>query len=139
MPDEIEEAPNDQAPTDAAPEEEAPPDAPDLEQDDPLELLWSRALEAWDEDKRHVALLELALKTERLPDLAGKYRSLEKDEEKGPRAKKRLDAIVLAATQMLMAMKTPPPPKSNKVLTILTAVICAVLVSYLAWMVLHAH
>ena len=144
--DEAPEAPADEAPevsADEASADEAPEapadEAPAASDDDPLELLWRRALEEWDDDKRHAALLELALSAERLPDLAGKYRSLEKDPERGARAKKRLDAIVMAATQMLLAMKTPPPPKSNKTLTIATAVVCAALVSYLMWTILQAR
>jgi len=85
-----------------------------------------------------VALLELALTAERLPDLAGKYRALEKDPDKGERAKKRLDALVAAATQMLLSMKTPAPPKSNKPLTFLTAIVCAAMLSYLLWAITHS-
>jgi len=110
------------APAEGAPAKEAAPeeaeaesadaaDADDLAED-ALELLWKRALDAWDDPKPHAALLELALQTERLPDLAGRYRALVDDAEKGAMAKKRIDAILGAATQMLMSMKTPKPTKN---------------------------
>jgi hypothetical protein len=76
---------------------------------DPIfETLWSRVMEAWDDDKTHAALLDYALRAQRLPDAAGRYRALKDDPAKGPRAQKRLDAIVVAATQMMLAMKSPP-------------------------------
>lgn len=88
------------------------PDAPVNEKDeahDPIfETLWSRVLEAWDDDKPHAALLEYALRNERLPVAAGRYRALKDDPEKAARAQKKLDGIVVAATQMMLAMKTPP-------------------------------
>ena len=73
-----------------------------------FELLWRRNLEAWDDDKPHRAILEHALTSDKLPDLAGRYRALKDDAEKGARAQKKIDGIVVAATQMLMATKTPP-------------------------------
>lgn len=104
--------------------------------DEGLEVLWRNATEAWDDDKRHVALLEYALRADVLPDLAGRYRALKDDPEKGAMAKKRIDAIVGAATAALHAMKTPPPPKTNRWLTILTAIVCAATLVYLAWLML---
>ena len=86
-----------------------------------------------------VSSVDYALQTENLPDLAGRYRALKDDPEKGEYAQKRIDAIVVAATQMLASMKTPPPPKSNKVLTIAVAIVCACVMSWLAWTVLKAH
>ena len=74
-----------------------------------LDALWGRVLEAWDDDKPHHALLEYAIREQKLPDVAGRYRAIkEKDAEKAARAQKKLDGIVIAATQMLMAMKSPP-------------------------------
>ena len=73
-----------------------------------LQTLWGRVLEAWDDDKAHNALLDYALRAELLPEVAGHYRALKDDAEKGERAKKRIDAIVIAATQMMLAQKTPP-------------------------------
>jgi hypothetical protein len=77
-----------------------------------FEALWKRTLEAWDEDKPHAAILEHALKSEKLPDLAGRYRALKDDPDKGTRAQKKIDGIVIAATQMLMATKSPTRTKT---------------------------
>jgi hypothetical protein len=104
--------------------------------DDPLfETLWARVLEAWDEDKPHQALLQYALRAEHLPDLAGRYRALKEDAAKGERAKKQIDAIVNAATQMMLAMKTPPRVKPPVSLTITAFTIAALVMALLAWAV----
>lgn len=88
--------------------------APDDTGDELFETLWKRVLEAWDDDKPHGAALEYAVRSEQLPILAGRYRALQEDPDKGARAKKKLDALVVAATQMLMATKTPPPGKAPR-------------------------
>jgi hypothetical protein len=94
-----------------------------------FEALWKRTLEAWDEDKPHAALLDHALKNEKLPDLAGRYRSLKDDPVKGARAQKKIDGIVVAATQMLMATKTPPRTKMpwqwSAAAALMFAIVCA--------------
>ena len=77
---------------------EAPAPAERLEEDAPpdpiMDALWGRALEAWGDDKVHLALLDHAMRTHNLPDLAGRYREVKEggDEAKQPQAKKRLDA-----------------------------------------------
>ena len=104
-----------------------------------LEALWKRVLEAWDDEKAHAALFEHAVREQRLPETAGRYRALIDDPEKGARAKKKLDAIVLAATQMLMAMKTPKPGKVPIGITLTAFGICAVLLTWLGWALWGHH
>ena len=82
------------------------------EADTLFEALWAKAMEDWDNDKPHQAILSHALDKQLLPELAGRYRKLQDDPEKGARAKKKIDGIVIAATQMMMATKTPPPTKT---------------------------
>jgi hypothetical protein len=100
-----------------------------------LEALWARVLDAWSDEKTHAALLEHALRGQRLPEIAGRYRALTSDPEKGDLAKRRLDAIVAAATQMLASMKTPKPGKVPLPITLSAVGICAVLLGWLAWAV----
>ncbi len=65
---------------------------------------------AWDDEKPHAALLDHALRAQALPELAGRYRvACLTIPSAAPLAKKKLDLIVLTATQSLLAMKTPPP------------------------------
>ena len=96
-----------------------------------FEALWERALEAWDDDKPHVAILEHALRTESLPELAGRYRALKDDPAKGPRAQKKIDGIVVAATQMLMATKTPPRTKTPWQWTAAAAIVFGLVCAFL--------
>ena len=104
-----------------------------------LDALWKRVLDAWDDDKTHAALLDHAMRAERLPDIAGRYRALADDPEKGALARKKLDAIVLAATQMLLSMKTPKPGKVPLPITLSAFGICALLLLWLAWAVFGKH
>ena len=98
-----------------------------------LDSLWSRVLEAWDDDKPHHALLEYALRAQKLPEVAGRYRAVKETEpEKAVRAQKKLDGIVIAATQMLMAMKSPPD--RFKLPPAITATFFAVSMLLLAWL-----
>ncbi len=102
-----------------------------------LETLWDRALEAWEEDKVHAALLEFALRRHKLPDLAGRYRKVKDDEKLGPKAQKRLDAIVIAATQMMMATKTPVRTKNPPWLNATAAAVTVVLLGGLIYAVFY--
>jgi hypothetical protein len=100
----------------ASPSEAKP--AMDETDDAIFETLWGRVLEAWDDDKPHAAVLEYSLRAQRLPDLAGRYRALKDDRDKGERAQKKLDGIVTAAMQMMMATKTPPRDKPPRNITL---------------------
>lgn len=107
---------------------------PDEDPKDPvLEALWKRVLEAWDDDRTHAALLDHAVRAQALPEIAGRYRALSEDPEKGALAKKKLDGIVTAATQMLMSMKTPKPGKTPLPITLSAAGVAALLLGWLAW------
>ena len=107
---------------------------------DPLfEALWKRVLEAWDDDKPHNAALSHALEHEQLPVIAGRYRKLLDDPEKGPRAKKKIDGIVVAATQMLMATKTPAREKLPWQWTASVAAAFILVVAFLAYKILLRH
>lgn len=98
-----------------------------------LEALWDRVTSAWEDDKAHAALLDHALRTQALPELAGRYRSLVLDPTRGPLAKKRLDVIVIAATESLWSMRTPKPAKVPLPITLSAFGVCAFLLAWLAW------
>jgi hypothetical protein len=98
-----------------------------------LEALWERVLGAWDDEKFHAALLDHALRAQELPELAGRYRALVDDPARGAVARKKLDLIVLTATQSLLAMKTPMPAKIPLAITLSAFGVCALLLGWLAW------
>jgi hypothetical protein len=68
-----------------------------------------------------------------LPDLAGRYRAVSTDADRGEKARKRLDAIVAAATSSLMAMKSPRPVKVPLSITLTAFAVSALLLGYLGW------
>lgn len=118
----------------------APPKADDEAAPDAVfTALWARALEAWEEDGPHRALLEHALKANLLPDLAGRYRALVEDPDKGTRAQKQIDRIVAAATQMMFAMKTPPRTKTPTSWTLSAALFFVLVVGFLAYALVRRH
>lgn len=100
-----------------------------------FEALWKRVLEAWDDDKPHAAILEHAMRSEMLPELAGRYRAEKDVVGHELRAKKKLDALVIAATQMLMATKTEKAPKTPWQLTVSVAIVCVIVLVWVAYKV----
>ena len=119
--------------------ESEPRDEEDGDGDLIFETLWGRVIEAWHDDKTHAALLDYALRKKLLPGAARHYRALKDDPEKGALAKKKLDGIVLAATEMMLSMRTPPPPKTPAWLTIVTVIVCLGLLSLLSYAMLFRH
>lgn len=104
-----------------------------------LDALWKRVLEAWDDAATHRALLEHALREQLLPEIAGRYRALAEDPEKGTVAKRQLDRIVAAATELLLSMKTPKPGKVPLPITLSAFAVCAILLVWLALAVWGKH
>jgi hypothetical protein len=104
-----------------------------------LDALWERVLSAWDDDRSHAALLDHALRTHALPEIAGRYRALANDAHKGDIAKRKLDAIVIAATQMLMSMKTPKPGKVPLPITLSAVAVCVLMLTWLAFALWGRH
>ena len=101
--------------------------------------LWTRVLASWDEDKPHQAALSYAIEHEMLPEIAGRYRKLFDDPEKGTRAKKKVDGIVIAATQLMLATKTPQREKVPWTWTASVAVVFVLVISFLAYKLFVRH
>ena len=99
--------------------------------------MWAKVLGDWDDDKIHGAILEYSVGGERLPDLAGRYRALKDDPVKGERAKKRLDAIVLAATSLMMSMRTPANTSIPLSITLSVAGLFFAAVAFVAYALTH--
>ena len=115
-------------------------DEEDLGDPDVLfDALWKRVIEQWDDDKPHQAILKFSIDNQRLPDLAGRYRKLKDDPAKEARAQKKIDGIVVAATQMLMGMKTPPRPKLPWQWTASVAIVCLFVLVWLTYKILGRH
>jgi hypothetical protein len=104
-----------------------------------FESLWRKALDAWDDDKPHRAVLEHALKAEKLPDLAGRYRALRDDPVRGERAQKKIDGIVTAAMQLMMATKTPQRTKTPWQWTAAATMTFAIIAAWLMYKLFFPH
>ncbi len=110
-------------------DEEGIGEAPDVV----FAALWTKVLASWDDDKPHQAALSYAIEHEMLPEIAGRYRKLFDDPDKGARAKKKVDGIVVAATQLMLATKTPPREKVPWQWTASAAVFMVVVISFLVY------
>lgn len=119
------------------PEAEPTPDA-EPTPEATFEGVWKRVLEAWDDDTTHHAALVHALKTESLAEIAGRYRELLDDPDRGALAKKKIDGVVVAATQLMLATKTQPREKVPWQWTASVAAVFVLVVAFLAYkLVLH--
>jgi len=98
-----------------------------------LEALWKRVLDAWEDPKAHAAALEHAVRSESLPELAGRYRALVAEPARSHEAKVRLDAIVASAMAMLDATKATPKARVPVGITLTAFAVCAVILGWLAW------
>ena len=121
---------------DPAPPEAATSTSEAMSSDALFEALWKRVLESWEDDKPHAAILDHAVRGEMLPELAGRYRAHKEVPGHEERAKKKLDALIVAATQMLMATKTEKPEKAPWQLTVGVALVCVIVLVWLAFKVL---
>jgi hypothetical protein len=121
--------------------EEKPEEKPatDISGDAIFDTLWDRVVENWNDDKVHGAMIEYAVRGQMLPELAGRYKELTNDPDKKERAQKRLNGVVMAATEMLMAMKTPAKPPSNKMLNLVVLAIAVLMICYTAYRVIIAR
>lgn len=101
-----------------------------------LDALWAKVLEAWDDDGAHNAVLQHAIDRAKLPELAGRYRALVDDPERGARAKKKMDAIVAAAMHMMLAAKTPERTKTPWTWTVSAGLLFGLVVAFVLYKLL---
>ena len=106
-------------------------------EDPAFKTLWAKVIESWDDDKRHAAILEYAVASEKLADLAGRYRALKDDPAKAERAQKRLDAIILAATQLMMSYRTPTNVKVPVPITLSVFAIFLMALAFATYAMFH--
>jgi hypothetical protein len=105
------------------------------EPDRTLETLWENAASDWSDDKKHAAFIEYARTTGSLPEAAGRYRAIaDEGTERSALAKKKIDAIVVAATLMLTESRSDPDPTSKKSRTLLTLLVLVGSMVLLAWL-----
>jgi hypothetical protein len=104
-----------------------------------LEALWTRVMEAWNDEKAHAALLAYASRARLLPDIAGRYRERSLDPQHAATAKRQLDAIVESATVSMLSMKMPRPERPPLAMTLSAFGVCLVLLAWLAYALWGRH
>jgi hypothetical protein len=98
--------------------------------DEQRERLWKRVVDHWEDTSTHGAFLEYCQRTGALSDAATRYRGMAGDRDRGPEAQRRLQGVVLLATQAMMAERTPPRRGLPAWLVALAALLCSVGVGY---------
>ncbi len=104
---------------------------------DPIvfDALWTGVINDWQNEDRHHKFLDHARQDGgSLLEAAARYRRLKDDEERGPVAQKRLAAIVLLATQEMLAQKSAPAAKTPP--RWVTALAVSVCLGLLGWVFL---
>jgi beta-xylosidase len=103
------------------------------EAEDPIaDALWKRVDEEWENEALHAAFLDHMIRSKQLPDAAGRYRSVQLEESaRSALAKKKLDAIVIAAMQMMSEGKTPAEHKKSPYGALIVFAISMVLLVWL--------
>ncbi len=85
--------------------------------DTSLEALWQHVLRHWDEEAAHRAFLGQAQATQQLPAAAARYRALSAEAERGPMARRQLEAVTrLALLGLELSRSRPPPPRRQAAL-----------------------
>ncbi len=106
--------------------------------DEQKELLWKRVTDQWDDPAAHGSFLEYCQRAGALSDAAARYRGMAGDRERGPEAQRRLQAVVLLATQAMMADRMPPQQGPPGWLSVVTFALCAAGVGYTLFRLLGA-
>ncbi len=102
-------------------------------EDDPLDVLWDRVLEDWDNAAAHDAFLQMAYDREQLGRAAGRYRSQLEEKARRDLAEKKLSAVAMLAMQTMDTNKTEPRKKAPRWLFAVAALLCAGGVAVLAY------
>lgn len=97
-----------------------------------FELLWSKVLEHWDDDKVHTAFLELARASMMLPEAGARYRAIkEGDPERAEVAEQKLGQLMVLALSMLQSARESFPTGPPRWITSLAYAVAAVFVAVL--------
>ena len=103
-----------------------------------LDALWTGVVNDWESEARHARFLDQAHQSGALLDAAKRYGALRDDVERGPAARKRLAAIAMLATQVMLATQTERPVKRTPTwLVTMTVVVCLLLLGFASYFFLR--
>jgi hypothetical protein len=97
---------------------------------DALDVLWKNVLERWEDDAVHQAFLQHCRNGECLGEAAARYAGMETDADKGPAARKRLEAVAALAAASLQASREPRRTFRAHGLIVLAAAMLGALAAY---------
>ncbi len=97
-----------------------------------FEAMWANVLSDWGNEGAHHALLEYAIRTELLGELAKRYRREKDNAAHAEYAAKRLEAVALTAMSMLEPTRAGRAKAIPKWVTFLAGLVCAILLGAVA-------
>jgi hypothetical protein len=74
--------------------------------DGKFEALWKNVVDHWDDDSAHAIFLQQCQMNEQLAEAAARYAGMRGDRDRGESAKRRLDAVTVLATSVLLGSRT---------------------------------
>ncbi len=104
--------------------------APEHSTDPVFDALWACVEDQWDTPEAHTKILDYALATAKLPELAGRYSAYRDDDARREFASKRVAAITLAALNMLEAARTPKYVRPPWYLVVSAMMIFAIVITF---------
>jgi hypothetical protein len=108
-----------------------------------LDAAWASVQAHWDDDAAHKRFVALAMTLDRLPEAGRRYRAEREraeaagDEARAASARKRIDALLAAATQRMLATRTAPdaPRRARARVTWIAVGVAAAIVAATVWQV----
>ena len=106
---------------------------------DPIEEAWARVEADWGDEEAHRRFIGICVALERLPDAGRRYRHVrENDPARREEAAKRIDGLIVLATQQLQDTRAVPSTTQHKrTLTWAAFFIMLVLMGTGAWLLLR--
>lgn len=107
------------------------------DESDPIAVAWEKVDLAWDEDREHERLLELARVVDRLADVARLYREARERPERRARAERQLDRLLAIALSNLVRTPEARLEAPRKRVVAFGYVLAIVLVAAFAYLLLR--
>src|SRR5713101_514214 len=103
-----------------------------------LDALWKNVVGCWEDDGAHAQFLQHCHATEQLAEAAARYASMRGDQDRGPVARKRLEAVtLLATTSLLTASRTERVPALPRWFTFVVLFLFSSVAGYVLLRALH--
>jgi hypothetical protein len=102
-----------------------------------LEAFWKNVLDNWDKDAAHAQFLQHCQSTQQLAEAAARYAGMRGDRDRGPVARKRLEAVTVLAATSLVSTREDRVPTLPRWFTFVVLFFFSALAGYVLLRALH--